>query len=346
MNPADLKTIAESLVFAAGNPISLRRLSEVIGVAQTDMKPALTLLREEYEASGRGIIFAEVAGGYQLRTSPDNAEYVKVLLQEKPSKLSRAALETLAIIAYRQPITKAEIESVRGVAVDGVLSSLHLKKLIREMGRKDMPGRPWVYGTTPQFLELFGLSDLGGLPPLPDIHEPTLNPLADDALNDTIENALESSESSVTDAGGDPDYYAEDTQSPTTEHALEPNEQNAGPEYELSDLTLQQVPETNENGVGPEPSGEADFSPTAEHAAEAANRHIVQALEADEADASTDDRDSPSGREDTPRSTPAQTLKSSRGDLAPESGDPDPSREGPGERGDDNPAGDDSESET
>ena len=417
MNPADLKTIAESLVFAAGNPISLRRLSEVIGVAQTDMKPALTLLREEYEASGRGIIFAEVAGGYQLRTSPDNAEYVKVLLQEKPSKLSRAALETLAIIAYRQPITKAEIESVRGVAVDGVLSSLHLKKLIREMGRKDVPGRPWVYGTTPQFLELFGLSDLGGLPPLPDIHEPTLNPLADDALNDTIENALESSESSVTDAGGDPDYYAEDTQSPTTEHALEPNEQNAGPEYELSDLTLQQVPETNENGAGPEPSGEvnlsptaehapdsasahivqtfeadaihaitddgdalsgredapsppseevlessrpetgqggsapepsgeADFSPTAEHAAEAANGHIVQALEADEADASTDDRDSPSGREDTPRPTPAQTLKSSRGDLAPESGDPDPSREGPGERGDDNPAGDDSESET
>ena len=417
MNPADLKTIAESLVFAAGNPISLRRLSEVIGVAQTDMKPALTLLREEYEASGRGIIFAEVAGGYQLRTSPDNAEYVKVLLQEKPSKLSRAALETLAIIAYRQPITKAEIESVRGVAVDGVLSSLHIKKLIREMGRKDVPGRPWVYGTTPQFLELFGLSDLGGLPPLPDIHEPTLNPLADDALNDTIENALESSESSVTDAGGDPDYYAEDTQSPTTEHALEPNEQNAGPEYELSDLTLQQVPETNENGAGsepsgevnlsptaehapdsasahivqtfeadaihaitddgdalsgredapsppseevlessrpetgqggsaPEPSGEADFSPTAEQAAEAANGHIVQALEADEADASTDDRDSPSGREDTPRPTPAQTLKSSRGDLAPESGDPDPSREGPGERGDDNPSGDDSESET
>ena len=417
MNPADLKTIAESLVFAAGNPISLRRLSEVIGVAQTDMKPALTLLREEYEASGRGIIFAEVAGGYQLRTSPDNAEYVKVLLQEKPSKLSRAALETLAIIAYRQPITKAEIESVRGVAVDGVLSSLHIKKLIREMGRKDVPGRPWVYGTTPQFLELFGLSDLGGLPPLPDIHEPTLNPLADDALNDTIENALESSESSVTDAGGDPDYYAEDTQSPTTEHALEPNEQDAGPEYELSDLTLQQVPETNENGAGsepsgevnlsptaehapdsasahivqtfeadaihaitddgdalsgredapsppseevlessrpetgqggsaPEPSGEADFSPTAEHAAEAANGHIVQALEADEADASTDDRDSPSGREDTPRPTPAQTLKSSRGDLAPESGDPDPSREGPGERGDDNPSGDDSESET
>ena len=417
MNPADLKTIAESLVFAAGNPISLRRLSEVIGVAQTDMKPALTLLREEYEASGRGIIFAEVAGGYQLRTSPDNAEYVKVLLQEKPSKLSRAALETLAIIAYRQPITKAEIESVRGVAVDGVLSSLHLKKLIREMGRKDVPGRPWVYGTTPQFLELFGLSDLGGLPPLPDIHEPTLNPLADDALNDTIENALESSESSMTNAGGDPDYYAEDTQSPTTEHALEPNEQNAGPEYELSDLTLQQVPETNENGAepepsgevnlsptaehapdsasahivqtfeadaihaitddgdalsgredapsppseevlessrpetgqggsAPEPSGEADFSPTAEHAAEAENGHIVQALEADEADASTDDRDSPSGREDPPRPTPAQTLKSSRGDLAPESGDPDPSREGRGERGDDNPAGDDSESET
>jgi segregation and condensation protein B len=311
MNPVDLKTIAESLVFAAGNPISLRRLSEVIGVAQTEVKPALTLLREEYEASGRGIIFAEVAGGYQLRTSPDNAEYVKVLLQEKPSKLSRAALETLAIIAYRQPITKIEIESVRGVTVDGVLNSLLIKKLIREMGRKDVPGRPWVYGTTPQFLELFGLSDLSGLPPLPDIHEPTLNPLADDALNDTIENALESNESSATDAGGDPDYYAEDTQSPTSptiEHALEPNEQDTAPQYELSDesstpageelsdLTRQQVPKTNENGTGPEPSGEVNLSRTTEQAA----------------DSITDDEDAISGREDASSPPSEEVLESSR----------------------------------
>ena len=339
MNPADLKTIAESLVFAAGNPISLRRLSEVMGMTQTEIKPALTLLREEYEASGRGIIFAEVAGGYQLRTSPANAEYVKVLLQEKPSKLSRAALETLAIIAYRQPITKIEIESVRGVTVDGVLNSLLVRKLIREMGRKDVPGRPWVYGTTPQFLELFGLSDLSGLPPLPDIHEPTLNPLADDALNDTIENALESSEGSTTDAGGDPDYYAEDTQSPTTEYPHkphEPNESDATPEYELSDessssageelsdRTLQPVTATNENGTEPEPSGEVNLSSTMEQAADSASEQILQT--ADEAGAITDGGDSLSGREDTPSPPSEEVLESSRPETRESRNAPKPSR--------------------
>ena len=185
MHPAELKTIAESLIFAAGDPVSLRRLSEVIGVTPAEVKPAISLLREEYQAANRGIVFAEVAGGYQFRTAPHHAEYVKTLLQEKPGRLSRAALETLAIIAYRQPITKLEIESVRGVTVDGVIHSLLTKQLIREMGRKDVPGRPWVYGTTPQFLELFGLNDLTDLPPLPDIHEPSLNPLADHALDGT-----------------------------------------------------------------------------------------------------------------------------------------------------------------
>ncbi|MCE2487736.1 MAG: SMC-Scp complex subunit ScpB [Desulfurellaceae bacterium] len=185
MHSAELKTIAESLIFAAGDPVSLRRLSEVIGVTPAEVKPAISLLREEYQAANRGIVFAEVAGGYQFRTAPHHAEYVKTLLQEKPGRLSRAALETLAIIAYRQPITKLEIESVRGVTVDGVIHSLLTKQLIREMGRKDVPGRPWVYGTTPQFLELFGLNDLTDLPPLPDIHEPSLNPLADHALDGT-----------------------------------------------------------------------------------------------------------------------------------------------------------------
>ena len=102
---------------------------------------------------------------------------MKILFRRNP-KLEPASLETLAIIAYRQPLTKAEIEAVRGVDVDGVLNSLLTKKLVRVMGRKDVPGRPWVYGTTPQFLELFGLNDLGSLP-LPEIHEPTRNPYSD-----------------------------------------------------------------------------------------------------------------------------------------------------------------------
>jgi segregation and condensation protein B len=183
MTPAEMKAVVESLLFASGTPVSLRRLAEVIGVTHAELKPALALLHEEYAAPDRGICLVEVAGGYQLRTAPEYAEYVKTLIREKPSRLSRAALETLAVIAYRQPITKAEIEAVRGVDVEGVLNSLMTKKLVRVMGRKDVPGRPWVYGTTPQFLELFGLSDLASLPPLPDIHEPTVNPYGDGAHN-------------------------------------------------------------------------------------------------------------------------------------------------------------------
>jgi segregation and condensation protein B len=127
----------------------------------------------------------EVAGGYQFRTASENAEYVKALFHERPNRLSRAALETLAIIAYKQPLTKAEIEAVRGVDVDGVLSSLLNKKLIRVMGRKDVPGRPWVYGTTPQFLELFGLKDLSSLPPLREMAAETVQANEDDTSSET-----------------------------------------------------------------------------------------------------------------------------------------------------------------
>ena len=205
MTTAQIKAIAESLLFAAGTPLSLRRLAEVIGVVQAEVKPALALLREEYAAPDRGIILAEVAGGYQLRTAPEYADYVKTLVREKPNRLSRAALETLAIIAYRQPITKVEIEVVRGVNVDGVLNSLLTKKLIRVMGRKDVPGRPWIYGTTPQFLELFGLGDLASLPPLPDFHEPTVNLYGETDTSGAPTQDSEPSGSGLAPDGGNPD---------------------------------------------------------------------------------------------------------------------------------------------
>lgn len=192
MNTSEIKVIIESLLFVAGTPVSLRRLAEVIGVAQIEVKPAIAQLVEEYATPERGVHLVEVAGGYQFRTAAENTEYVRKFVQEKPSKLSRASLETLAIIAYRQPLTKAEIEAVRGVDVDGVLNSLLTKKLLRVMGRKDVPGRPWVYGTTPQFLELFGLNDLGSLPPLPEIHEPTFNPFNEDLTDGAIAEATES----------------------------------------------------------------------------------------------------------------------------------------------------------
>ncbi len=204
MTPQEIKPIVESLLFASGAPVALRRLAEVIGVAQAEVKPAMALLQEEYETPGRGLTLVEVAGGYQLRTVADYADYVKTLIREKPNRLSRAALETLAIIAYRQPLTKIEIEAVRGVDADGVLNSLLTKKLIRVMGRKDVPGRPWVYGTTPQFLELFGLSDLSSLPPLPEIHEPTSNPYSEIELDasGTLTEVVEPSGSGLAPDGG------------------------------------------------------------------------------------------------------------------------------------------------
>ncbi len=184
MTTPEIKAIAESLLFASGTPLSLRRLAELIGVVQAEVKPALALLREECTAPGRGIVLAEVAGGYQFRTAPEYADYVKTLVREKPNRLSRAALETLAIIAYRQPITKVEIEAVRGVNVDG---------------------GPWVYGTTPQFLELFGLSDLASLPPLPDFHEPTVNPYGETDAGGTPAQDSEPSGSNLAPDGGDTD---------------------------------------------------------------------------------------------------------------------------------------------
>ena len=328
MTPEELKPITESLIFAAGNPISLRRLAEVIGVTQADIKPALALLRQEYEAAGRGIIFAEVAGGYQLRTAPDHAEYIKVLLQERPSKLSRAALETLAIIAYRQPITKIEIESVRGVAVDGVLNSLLTKKLIREMGRKDVPGRPWVYGTTPHFLELFGLHDLESLPPLPDIHEPTLNPLLETDAEDGVPHQN----------GEAPPTETLETSAQSLE-ATEQNDQNI-PQDSTSDTTLDDTPDqavqadSQEASLSGSPSEQSNESVQDE--IEAANPSRSDPIEA---------APEPNGEAASSR-TPEQTLGAS-GDSLQESGRPsDPSRESPGEWPDDHPTGDDGGPET
>jgi segregation and condensation protein B len=205
MNPSEIKAITESLLFAAGTPVALRRLAEVIGVAQAEVRAVSTLLMQEYATAERGVRLVEVAGGYQFRTAAEYADYVKKFVQEKPSKLSRAALETLAIIAYRQPLTKAEVEIVRGVDVDGVLNSLLTKKLIRVVGRKDVAGRPWVYGTTPQFLELFGLNDLSSLPPLPTIHEPTSNPFSEHDASGTLTENSEPSGDSLAPDGGDLD---------------------------------------------------------------------------------------------------------------------------------------------
>jgi segregation and condensation protein B len=165
-----LRSILESLLFAAGDPVSIGRLTQILpGYERREIVRTLTEIAEAYQREGRGFRLQEVAGGYQLRTARANAEFVKALLQQRPARLTRASLETLAVIAYRQPVTRVEIEAIRGVDVDAVLATLLERRLIRVLGRKDVVGRPLLYGTTVEFLEAFGLKDLSSLPTLEEL---------------------------------------------------------------------------------------------------------------------------------------------------------------------------------
>jgi len=172
MEREDVKSILESLLFVGDGPLTLHQLEQALeGVGKDEIRSALKELQEELENRHRGVRLVEVAGGFQLRTPKENAEWVKKLLGGRPARLSRATLETLAIIAYRQPITKAEIEAIRGVDVDGVVSTLLERGLIRVVARKDVPGRPYLFATTPEFLQLFNLKDLTHLPTLKEMEE-------------------------------------------------------------------------------------------------------------------------------------------------------------------------------
>lgn len=168
-----LKGILEAILFASGEPLSVDRLLGVVeGVARTELVSALRELQADYAAEGRGLQLVEVAGGFQLVTRPDCAPWIKRLEKAKEGvKLSRSAMETLAIVAYKQPVVRTEIEEIRGVDSSGVLRTLLERRLIRIVGRKDAHGRPIMYGTTKQFLQAFGLKDLADLPALRDIKE-------------------------------------------------------------------------------------------------------------------------------------------------------------------------------
>jgi segregation and condensation protein B len=168
----DRLAVLEALLFVAEEPLPLPKLQEILGdAAPADTEASLHDLAVRLEIDGRGLMVQEVAGGFRLATRPEVHAWVQQLQQVKPARLSRAALETLAIIAYRQPITRAEIEAIRGVAVDGVLRTLLERELVRMMGRKAEAGRPMLYGTSQQFLEHFGLRELGDLPTLREINE-------------------------------------------------------------------------------------------------------------------------------------------------------------------------------
>jgi len=167
-----LPAVLESLLFASGVPVPLGRLVEALeGPGRAEVLHALEELAAHYEREGRGLRLVQVAGGYQLRTPAEHGPWVRRLLRERPPRLSRPMLETLAIVAYRQPCTRLDIEAVRGVDADAVLATLADRRLVRVVGRKEAPGRPLLYGTTREFLEVFGLPDLGALPTLRELGE-------------------------------------------------------------------------------------------------------------------------------------------------------------------------------
>ncbi|MBW2107380.1 MAG: SMC-Scp complex subunit ScpB [Deltaproteobacteria bacterium] len=167
-----LKPIIESLLFASDTPLTVDNIRAVLETGdRRSIRAALESLARDYDTQKRGFFLSEVAGGYQLRTRPEYRQWARRLKKTKPARLSRAAMETLAIVAYKQPVLRSDIEHLRGVDCGGTLRTLLERGVVRVLGRKDLPGRPLVYGTSKRFLEMFDLKDLNNLPTLKDLQE-------------------------------------------------------------------------------------------------------------------------------------------------------------------------------
>ncbi len=173
MEDYEIKPIIEALLFISVDPIAIDRLKEILtGVEKDQIREKLFSLQEEYAGSDRGMQIVEVAGGYQMSTRAEMSPWIRELEKIKTaSRLSQPSLETLAIIAYKQPLTRAEIEAIRGVDAAGVLKTLLDRRLVKIVGRKEVAGRPLIYGTTREFLMYFGLANLTALPTLKEFSD-------------------------------------------------------------------------------------------------------------------------------------------------------------------------------
>ncbi|MCX5717481.1 MAG: SMC-Scp complex subunit ScpB [Nitrospirae bacterium] len=170
MEDRDKKYLLEAILFLSGEPVTLSSLKDIAEMQETELKKFMDELMTDYRERNGGVLITEIANGYQMITNTAYAPFLKKFRAKSTSvKLSASALETLAIIAYRQPIIKAEIEQLRSVNSDGVVKTLLDRKLVKILGRKETPGRPLLYGTTKEFLQYFGLKDLTELPTLRDI---------------------------------------------------------------------------------------------------------------------------------------------------------------------------------
>lgn len=172
MEDREAKSIIESILFIAGEPLTIDALKDIVELDRPEIERLTNELISEYSLKNSGLFIVEIAGGVQMVTNPASAPWIKKLLATAvPTRLSQQSLETLAIIAYKQPIIKAEIEAIRGVNSDGVVKTLLERRLIKILGRKEVPGRPLMYCTTKEFLQSFGLKDLSELPTLKEFQE-------------------------------------------------------------------------------------------------------------------------------------------------------------------------------
>lgn len=275
----DLKKIIETLLFITDRPVKPSRLAEV--AENTDARRVREIIRElqeEYAAQNRAIQIVEIAGGFQMATKAEYGRWVRRLYNEKmTTKLSNAALETLAIIAYKQPITRAEMEAIRGVDVAGPLERLLERSLVRVVGKKDTIGRPMVYGTTDEFLRLFGLNKISELPdlqtfaaktlqekqedlpfgePLPPLGEPAIIPLEELPAEERLE-VLDSSAADpffTRNSYNRADFFMEDkdsalrdvsSQKPAENLTLQPTEETKPVQQESEHITPNLTQEEN-----------------------------------------------------------------------------------------------------
>ena len=169
MDDPKLKTIVEALIFCSSSPLKIDRIKEIAKADRNEIIQVIEELNQDYEKSGRSFHIRKIAGGYQFYALPEFSAYLKELLKTKPIVLSSPSLETLAMIAYRQPITRLEVENIRGVDSTGVIRNLLEKDLIRIVGKKDIIGKPLLYGTTPLFLKHFGLNSVSELPKIEEL---------------------------------------------------------------------------------------------------------------------------------------------------------------------------------
>ena len=263
----NIKHIIESLLFVAEEPLTFDKIKRIAEQAEpNEIKDALAALSAEYDARPGGFYLDEVAGGFQIRTRPEYNEWIRKLIQPRPLRLSKAALETLVIIAYKQPIIRSDVEHLRGVDCGGVLRVLLERKLIRVLGRREIAGRPLIYATTKRFLEVFDLKNLKDLPTPKEIEElgasltESNEPIA---LESTEEIESEPESPDDTDSAmesGENDKGKEDTPENYEAAGIRSDDHHA-PEVSLETDGFAEVEEAQVIRIPSSPSSEAESAP-------------------------------------------------------------------------------------